>query len=208
MSATLSILGLYNFNPSVFDDLRIPAEMENDKENLINNLLMECAEFEVLYTDPEFMQSAIGQWSTMMLPVWEKLYATTQFEYDPIYNYDRTEDYTDTDTRKVEYSRSPNLTEETTHGKTETQQQNSYENAGFVDALKVADGGTDTVRNTGIERNDEQHSGSIIHHARLYGNIGVTTTQQMIEAERDVVTFNMIHRIITDFQDRFCIMIY
>ena len=46
------------------------------------------------------------------------------------------------------------------------------------------------------------------HGARLYGNIGVTTTQQMIEAEREVVKFNIVDYIIGSFKKRFCILIY
>ena len=47
--ATLSILGLYNYDNTIFDDFALPAQMNTEKETLIDNLLMECAEFEILY---------------------------------------------------------------------------------------------------------------------------------------------------------------
>ena len=42
----------------------------------------------------------------------------------------------------------------------------------------------------------------------MYGNIGVTTTQQMIEAEREVVQFSVIEFIADDFKNEFCISVY
>ena len=41
-----------------------------------------------------------------------------------------------------------------------------------------------------------------------YGNIGVTMTQQLIQAERDLVRFNIHDLIIDDFKQRFCVLIY
>lgn len=208
MPATLSILGLYNYDNTIFDNFAIPTEMENDKETLIYNLLMECAEFEILYTDTDFIKAAIGTWSNKSLPVWEKEYATTQFEYDPIYNYDRHELFTDTDTRTIENDRTPNLVNTTNHGHTIVGQMNSFENAGLIDATGEINGGIDTQTTSGNDNYVESHSGAIVRDGRAYGNIGVTTTQQMIEQERNIVLFNMIDIIIEDFKERFCLMIY
>ena len=44
--------------------------------------------------------------------------------------------------------------------------------------------------------------------AHLRGNIGVTTTQQMIEAQREIVDFNVINFIVRSFINRFCIEVY
>lgn len=40
------------------------------------------------------------------------------------------------------------------------------------------------------------------------GNIGVTTTQQMIREQREIVQFNMYHYITESFKERFCVMVY
>lgn len=44
--------------------------------------------------------------------------------------------------------------------------------------------------------------------SHMYGNIGVTTTQQMIQAQRDVVQFDIIAHIVRDFKKQFCLGIY
>ena len=40
------------------------------------------------------------------------------------------------------------------------------------------------------------------------GNIGVTTSQQMLEAELDIVTWNLYEHISDIFIDEFCILVY
>lgn len=208
MPATLSILGLFNFDDTIFDNFVLPTDLAPDKETLINNLIMECAEFEVLYTDPDFIKAAIGTWSNKMLPIWEKQLATTKFDYDPISNYDRNETWTDTDSRTIENNRTPNLTNTFANGRIITDKQNSFENAGFVDATQTETSGNDVSTTIGTDNNVEIHSGNVVRTGRAYGNIGVTTSQEMIEQEREVVKYNMFDIIIENFQERFCLMIY
>lgn len=43
---------------------------------------------------------------------------------------------------------------------------------------------------------------------RIHGNIGVTTSQKMIEEERRVSEFNIVDYIIDSFKRRFCLLIY
>ena len=44
--------------------------------------------------------------------------------------------------------------------------------------------------------------------SRIHGNIGVTTSQQMIMSEREVAEFCMVDYIVNDFISRFCVMVY
>lgn len=236
MSSTMSILGLYDYDNTIFDQMALPAEINTNKNTLIDNLLMECAEFEILYTDPNFMKYAIKSWSGMMVGIWEKQLATTKFEYDPIANYNRFEFYKDitdrTDkttynsTHKTEYDITDktdyDITDTLTNGKTETISQNSYENAGLVTAAQTANSGTDSNRKAGYDSTRKAGYDSLgrtgddtldidntfTHDAHMSGNIGVTSTQDMIKQEREVVLYNMFEIIISDFKERFCLMIY
>lgn len=173
-TATLSLLGLYDFNPHMFDNMVLPDGV--DKEILIDNLIYECAELEVLYPDPVWMAKIVEQWSRKEAPIWEKLLATTKLEYDPISNYDRKEEWTDT-------------------------AESSGSSSGKVAAFNAAD----LVEANGAETSV---SNSSSHKGHTYGNIGVTTSQQMIEEERRVVQFNIYDYIIQSFQRRFCLLVY
>ena len=66
--------------------------------------------------------------------------------------------------------------------------------------------GTDsgTVTNNG---NDSNNTNST-HKGRTHGNIGVTTSQQMLEEELKIARFNLIKQISDIFIKDFCIMLY
>ena len=44
--------------------------------------------------------------------------------------------------------------------------------------------------------------------SRIHGNIGVTSSQQLIQSEREVAEFCMVDYIVNDFISRFCVMVY
>lgn len=199
MTATMSILGLYQYDPTVLDPLEIPSEIE--REPLIGELLAQCAEFEILYPDPEIMKLTLGFWSSTMLPIWKKLYETTVLEYDPISNYDRTE------TWKEKRDGFGTVTES---GNTVSQNQAQNSRTG----INTGDGFQPT--NQSLEEGSVSNSGSsrstgedtIEHESHIYGNIGVVSSQTMIESQRKVVQFSIVQKIIDDFKERFCICVY
>lgn len=51
-------------------------------------------------------------------------------------------------------------------------------------------------------------SGERVREMRSHGNIGVTTTQQMIMQQRDIVKFNIYDYIVGQFKENFCVMIW
>ena len=162
----LSLLGLYQYNDKLFDGLLLPEGV--NKETFVDNLLAETAEFEILYPDAEFLANMIAIWSAKELPVWEKLEETLHYNYDPISNYDRHEEST-----------------------------NTGESLGKVAGYNAEDMVNSSGASTDVKRT-----------ARMWGNIVVTTTQQMIKEQRDVVEFNISNYIIDSFKRRFCLMIY
>jgi len=76
--------------------------------------------------------------------------------------------------------------------------------------------GTDTMNNTGTDTVD--YSGTIkdeggetvdsSHGGRIHGNIGVTTSQQMLQQELDIARFNLINQITDLFLTELCICVY
>lgn len=97
MQEHLTTLTLYKWDNTIFDNFRIPAGL--DKELLVENLLLETAELNVILTRPDVLGLFIERWSKRRLPVWEKLYKTTQLEYNPIENYRRDDTWEETENR-------------------------------------------------------------------------------------------------------------
>ena len=140
MRATMDLISLYQVDNTILDMLELPQDL--DKDTVKDNLMMETAELELLYPNPVFLKMAIGTWSKKQLPVWEELLATTQYEYNPIWNKDgtthelitrdlastedvtddntRTDDLTDEQTRDATDTRTDDLTDEQTRDATDT----------------------------------------------------------------------------------------
>lgn len=68
--------------------------------------------------------------------------------------------------------------------------------------------GTNSTTSNGTSNETEDYSDTFTHTLHTHGNIGVTTTQQMIEAEREIVRYNLVEEIAADYQAAFCLDIY
>lgn len=90
--ANLSVLGLYSYDPTVFDNLAVPTGFDTqDKQLLVDNIVLECAELEILYPNATVFKAAVGAWSNKELPTWERIYQAEWMQYNPIENYNRVE---------------------------------------------------------------------------------------------------------------------
>ena len=346
---SITPLTLYNIDNTIFDDIPIPrynfprsVEYDNlflrvgwelDKQILVDNILLETAELDTIYTNPAFFKFAVKQWAAKEFPVWQALYETIFYKYNPIWNKDGTikeserqirdllatsertktnnnvsvntesENITDTDnternesitrngvntksneesentsetgnktTNNIEsgtaaLSESGSETEDSTitnsvsafdqlsawsnhdktvtdtdktNGKTQSEvntksttgnennsgsgERNNYTLENSVNT--ESEGNNENIdrdynrersNNSNLVNNGSENeifgntdSGNIDrnYERQEYGNIGVTTTQAMIEAERNLVKFNIYDFIIDSFKARFCILIY
>lgn len=209
-TATLSIMGLYNYDSTLFDNLILPPafydEMtktnvpELDKSVLINELVMQLAELEVIYPNIVFMRQAIAMWSKAHVEEWKKLNLAVAVKYNPLHNYDRTEEWDDNEDNKNTSTSSRNGTINNT---------SDTKVAGFNSTTLVKNGeGTDSGTSS------ETGSGSITedkkshHSGRMFGNIGVTTNDKLLREFRDTAQFNVYQHIINQFKERFCVMVY
>ena len=93
MRSKLSVLGLFNYDSGIFDQLEVPEGVR--KDDVVNSILLECADQEILYPVPSVLKTAVGLWSASMLPSWKRQYKAIMAEYDPIENYNRMEEWTD-----------------------------------------------------------------------------------------------------------------
>ena len=190
----LSIVTLTNYDDSLWDGLVVPSyeeykdglftEHSLDKRLLINNICMECSDLQLIYPDWDYMQGLIAMWSETELPVWTKLYKTTMFEYNPLWNVDA--DITES---------SSGSNSGTTGG------SNTESVAGYNSATMVAHTKDDTSGSS-------SGSWSETHSTRRTGNIGITSSQELVQRERDVAQFNIYKYIVDSFKKRFCILVY
>ena len=196
--AWISILGMYKYNPEVFAGFRTPKNV--NRETVINDILFECAELELIYSNWETMKAAIKNWTDKEFTIWEELQKTREYEYNPIWNKDGT--IKETINRDGSGSRTGNYT-----GSGES--ENIHSVKGFnSDAWSEADKDNATAENKNTEKIETKENEDQTLERIEQGNIGVTTTQKMIQEQRDIVVFNTIEYIKESFKKRFCLLIY
>lgn len=209
----LTVEGLYNYDNTLFDGFNVPEGLV--KEIAINAILMRTRELEILYPDFSYMKNRITIWSNKYQINWKKLYDTTVLEYNPIENYDRVEDLTDTDDETTSSDRDNTIKSTSTNeimNSVNITDQNTAFNAGLTDhAKQITDEDTTengSITNTEKENVNNGRTGTHTRTGRVHGNIGVTTSQQMIQSERDLVVFNLYDVIAESFIENFCLMVY
>lgn len=277
--AKMTLIGYYDYLDDVGVDLfadlsELPAGI--DKDTLESNIILQGGEFEVLYGDPYLLKHAISPWVQKWYRTFEKWVTALNIEYDPLYNYDRIEEWTDTHTGTVtdagsgttsdsrtvnrsgenEVTVTDDLTEKIDgtgrtetdgehdgeHDDTTTTSVSAYDAADFAARDQVRGVGTDhsedntvtesethsTKKNTGSRTTEDSHSDAETaqgsgssssnnlrtnnltdhHTARVFGNVGVTTSQQMLQAELDIAEWNLYEHITDLFLQEFTIMVY
>lgn len=226
-SAKMTLIGLINYNSSLFAGLsNLPSGIDTDA--LKKNIIIRGGDFEVLYPDPDFCQEAIANWAVKWTPTIEKWVNVLSIEYDPLNNYDRHETFTDTSsgtnsgkttstgsnvtTGETDSSTGDTGTD-TTENTVSAYDSNTYQ-AHDKDTVTYGKTTTGSTKTTGTVSNNDSiessgnDSRTSVHTARLYGNIGVTTSQEMLSAELEVARFNLIDQITDLFLTEFVIPVY
>ena len=332
-SAKITLYGMYRYmhdmhtldssNPELFDSLQLPDGV--DRDLFIYNTIDRGGEFEVIYPDPGTLYSKVHYWSLKWQRTFKKWIAALDIDYDPLYNYDRTEeetrtpdltdkrtpdlthertadlttertadltdertadlttertpdleskrtaDLTDERTADLTDEETPNTTKTLNGSRTEEKELSAYDSSSYQPAEKLTvtdnahtealtgtnttthtgtdttthtgtdttthtgtdtttetgkdtttETGTDTTTHTGTDTTTETgtdtttetgtdtttHTGTEKWNRRAYGNIGVTTSQQMLEAELTISEWNLIDHMSDIFIREFCIPVY
>ena len=233
--ALLTVMGLYNYDNTIFDNLMLPDGV--DKPTLVDNIILETAELECIYPTPVFLKTAIGLWSNVQFLTWDRVYTAMNLDYNPIENYDRQETETTTGTRahsgRDTTTRSGTVSETgSTTGSTQgtasesgttTNKIAGFDSTTLVDhdsstgsnTRQASDSSTGSSTRSGTDSSTqelthgEQIADSGSRTSRIHGNIGVTTSQQMLQSELDLApNLNIYQYITSDFRKRFCVEIY
>lgn len=186
----LSVIGLLNWDQTVFDELVLPDGA--DKQTVVDNIAFTCGELGLVYSEPDTFRHMIGVWSQVRAYSWKRLWESTLLEYNPIENYDRFEDYSED--RESQASGTGNSSGQT------AQKVRGFDSGTLVDKDSTSDSGQSSTESTGKE--------GVTRTSHVHGNIGVTTSQQMIQSERMVAEFSFYDKLAEEFKQRFCVMIY
>lgn len=216
--AKITLIGFNNFmasnNDDLFKYLNVPADI--DKQTLINNILLRGGEFESLYCNPYFLQNMIGVWSNKWQRTFEKWVEALNIDYEPLYNFDRHEVYKDIRSENESGSRTEKATANDTSissgSGTTTNTVSAYDASTYQphDQSTSSSTGNNTSNATtnATGSDSRKRDETLDHDAHLFGNIGVTTSQQMLQDQLDIVQWNIYEHITDLFLEEFAVYVY
>ena len=205
-NAKFTLIGCYQYYNNqgldLFEKLTLPEGI--DKDTLTSNILLKGGEFEVQSGSPVFIHDAIEIWTKVYEATFTRWLEALAIEYAPLENYDRMEHWTD----ELDGSGSSESTGtlDTDYDDEVERTKSAYDSSSYQPYDKVtthATTDTDTTDSTSTTiDNDSEHNG------RIHGNIGVTTSQQMLTQELDMGYWNLYERITQLFLQEFVIPVY
>lgn len=219
------IRALLDWDPTIFDDMVLPEELD-DENGLVramikDDIIIRHGDTPLFIPEPTVLKYYIKTWSLRMQPIFTR-YANACFaEYDPIENYNRSEYRTETREDTMGNTRTLD-TENTVDGEVNESGTGTTENDVSADnsttyapenkSVYTPDLKTEndvTTTDTGTITDDGSYDGSLTIDSNIHGNIGVTTSQQMLEQELKLLPKLDIIRIISDsWAAEFCLLVY
>ena len=202
--ATMTLMGLLTYDPEVlYENFNLPTSLLNIKTKLLEHIIFECAELEIVISDPLWFGRMLDAWSTVMKPQWE-YFLKWKLAQDEI----TAEDAKGGRKLTKKSTRTPELTTRTTNSTSNEEQ-----------------GGT-TISNSAYNQQSyypsEQRNSDNIQNITNDGTVRYTGSESYQYEENENVVFNIedIDKILkngyvnianiicTDFKERFCLMIY
>ena len=253
------IRALIAYDSTIFDEMSLPDGIE--LQEVVDTIIFKYGDTPLFSPDPSVMKYYIKSWSIHRLPLWERFKSAVEAEYNPLENYDRTEDSSIELTHGHKIITNDDLThgekivtnddlthgekivtnDDLTHGLTVENQISADNESTYQPDNKGINSGKDErdfdethsgkderdfdethsgkderdldeTHSGKDERDfDETHSGTdkTVNESHIHGNIGVTTSQQMLASELDLIPrLDVVDYIADDFHNEFCLMIY
>ena len=198
-SATLTLLGLHQYaiahGINMFEHLDLPDSL--DKEVCVQNILLQCGMYELLYPDLDFMVDAIDLFSKKYQRTFTKWVEVMNTEYKPLANYDRIEQWSD--------SASTSTSESVETSASDTSSRSENISAFNSEDMKPNTSAAELNDTAGHQKLVNQVDSLSRHDGQIWGNIGVMTTQAIFKEEWELDKLNIYDEIMKLFAREFVI---
>ena len=218
MIAGYTLYNMLQIDRTIFDNIMLYEKI--DKEICICEIEKRCLSLTVNCDFPSLFKSFVELFFKKNYDIFRELWETKLYEYNPIENYDRNE----SSERILTNGRKENSKRILTNGRKENSKRilaNDGENkvsamnsSDYQPDSKTVNNGSDTFNATTDDDGSDVYNattdddGSDVYNARTHGNIGVTTTQAMIEEQRKVVRYDFYSEVARMFEDELCVSNY
>ena len=202
--ATMTLMGLLTYEPEVLNkNFNLPTSLLRIKTKLLEHIAFECAELEIVISDPIWFGRMLNAWSTVMAPQWEYF-----LKWKLAQDETTTEDAKGGRKLTKKSTRTPELTTRTTNTTSNEEQ------------------GGSTVSNSAYNQStyypSEQRENDSLQNISNDGTVRYTGSESYQYEENENVVFdiedidkilkngyvNVANIVCTDFKERFCLMVY
>ena len=177
--------------------------------DFVSLALVELGDLQTIFATAASLKSYLSTWGTLHYANWARTQDALNAAYNPIHNYDRTEEESETTSSDASTSSSGSSSDASSEDRTDY-------GAGFNSAATGAPSipvvrSQTFPRRQATESSESAASSEIGRERELHisGNIGITTSQQMVEAEvalRD--KFTLYYLILDQFRRDICVEVW
>lgn len=202
------------------------------KDVLLSAICRKCANLEIFYPNLITFRYAVENWFLENEYSFKKLWETCWFKYNPIWNktfttyehehYERQlkDEFGETESGDTKGNGKNSQSGTSGNQETETGRISSFNVNGYQDREQTVTNGNANFSNSGNYENgsDYRNKKDNTNDATGWtdttrerdekGNIGVTQTQLMLQAERDIAIFSWYDTVANMFKAEFCINVY
>ncbi len=192
----ISLMSMYRYGLSYGIDIFESLDFNFDstlKEKVVNRLCLLTTDYSVMVADLNWLKQTIESTSYAYMNSFERWFNALNMKYNPIENYDRLEEF-DTDT-----TYNGDVSSNTKLDNSSTNNVNGYDSNNLVPESSSTDNTLNVSSNRSNGSNKEKKVG------RIHGNIGVTTSQQMLEQEFKIGYYNIVDMIVDVYKHQLII---
>lgn len=171
---------LYEEDPDLFEDLVLPEELDAGVLQVM--ILDQFGDLDTIAHTTTALRRFLAAWSSARVAAWRRQLQALNAEYNPIHNYDRTE--TETEAAHSRGGSTFSGSTKQTGSDTQTNAIQGYNSTSYEPSEQVTRVPDLTNKSNSATQSTGAEDRSRTLHAA--GNIGVTTSQQMITAELEM----------------------
>lgn len=185
--AKMTLWGMQQYLEKANLDLWVKSSFPEgiDPNTAKEAILLRAGEFPIIYTNPYFMVDAIGSWCRKQQHTFERWLKTFSTDYNPLDNYDGTEEWSESTKTKS------------------TGDSDMVNRVTGYDSDNMRDDASSSGSSSG------ESEAETVHKLRRHGNLGVTTSAQMLTGDVEVYKEYNLYALIAElFISEFCIAVY
>ena len=171
-------------------------------------IYMECGDLFPYYQVPLYCKAQIKNFFDRNADQFKRVWEALNSEYNPIENYDRIENWSDSHSESLSQSSSESVSAITSSSDSQSSSSNGNVSAFNSPNLQPQSASSGQAASSGSTKNDTKGNANSIrnmksqdvHGGRVHGNIGVTSSQQLINSSIELGSYDIYIWVISLFK--------